>query len=205
MSNKPHHNPFMVILSSPSGGGKTSICREVVRRDRNISYSVSATTRPRRRGERHGTSYLFYTENGFCRLIDQDALLEYALVYGHYYGTPKKPIEKAFRLGRDVIADLDIQGMQSCKKALGDRAVGIFILPPSPQELFNRLQKRGTEDKAELARRRAALKEELRSIPGFDYLVINDKLEEAVGDVLAIIRAERLRTSRRRKLKEFSI
>ncbi|MGQ9679016.1 MAG: guanylate kinase [bacterium] len=205
MSSKHLHEPFMVILSSPSGAGKTSICREVVRRDRNICYSVSATTRPRRRGERHGTSYLFYTEDEFQRLIDQNALLEHAAVYGYYYGTPKKPIEKAFGRGRDVIADLDIQGMRSCKKALGDRAVGIFILPPNQKELFNRLKQRNTENRAELARRRAALPDELRAIPWFDYLVINDKLEEAVGDVLTIIRAERLRTSRRRRLKEVSV
>lgn len=204
MLSKPRHQPFMVILSSPSGAGKTSICQAVLRQDKNIFYSVSATTRPRRANERPGKSYLFLTEPEFRQMVKRDALLEYARVYGNYYGTPKSPVLKAFRAGKDVIADLDIQGMRSCKKVLGARAIGIFILPPSLKELRERLSKRGTEDRAELARRRAALKQELRAIPEFDYLVINDKLEQAVGDVLTIIRAERLRTSRRRKLKEVS-
>jgi len=205
MLSKLQHQPFMVILSSPSGAGKTSICQAVVRKDRNIFYSVSATTRPRRPNERHGKSYLFLTEGQFQRLLKRDALLESAWVYGYHYGTPKAPVLKAFRAGKDVIADLDIQGMRSCKRVLGARVIGIFILPPSLKELQHRLLKRGTEDPAVLARRRAALKEELGAIPEFDYLVINDKLEQAVGDVLTIIRAERLRTSRRRKLKEVSV
>lgn len=202
MWNKRPHQPFMVILSSPSGAGKTSICRAVVRRDGNIFYSVSATTRPRRPGERNYSSYIFLSEERFRRLLKRNELLEHARVYGYYYGTPKKPVLAAFKKGRDVIADLDIQGMRSCKKLLGDRAVSIFILPPSEKELKRRLKERGTEKRSELERRAAALKQELRAIPEFDYLVINDKLEQAVRDVMMIIRTERLRTVRHLKAKE---
>jgi guanylate kinase len=195
MWNKKHQ-PFLVVPSSPSGAGKTTICREVVRRDKNIVYSVSATTRPPRKNEVNRKSYIFLPENRFRRLITTGALLEYAEVYGYLYGTPKSPILKAFRAGRDVIADLDIQGMRSCKRALPG-TVSIFILPPSIAELQRRLTKRGTETDQDLQRRQQALKNELASIPEFDYLVINDKLETAVRDVLFIIHAERRRTSRR--------
>lgn len=195
------HQPFLVVLSSPSGAGKTTICRAVVRRDPNIFYSVSATTRQPRRGERNGKSYRFLSEEGFLSLLKNHQLLEYAEVYGSYYGTPKMPVLKAFSQGRDVIADLDIKGMRSCKKLFPD-LVSIFIMPPSMKELVRRLQRRRTEDANNFRRRRDALKDELASIPEFDYLIINDKLERAVRDVLAIIRAERLRTSRRINTKE---
>ncbi|MGB9742309.1 MAG: guanylate kinase [candidate division WOR-3 bacterium] len=195
MWNKKHR-PFLVVLSSPSGAGKTTICRNVVRRDKNIVYSVSATTRPPRKNEVNRKSYIFLSESRFRRLITAGRFLEYAEVYGYLYGTPKAPVLKAFRTGCDVIADLDIQGMRSCKKALPG-TVSIFILPPSITELQHRLTRRGTETEAELQRRQEALKEELARIPEFDYLVINDNLEQAVRDVLKIIHAERLRTSRK--------
>lgn len=186
----------MIILSSPSGAGKTTICRQIVRRDRTIFYSVSATTRPPRKGEIPGKSYLFVSEAKFKQMISRNELLEYAEVYGHLYGTPRTPIIKALRAGRDVIADLDIQGMRACKQKLPG-TVSIFILPPSIEELKRRLAQRGTEQAEELKQRQKALERELASIPEFDYIVINDKLETAVRDVLAIIRAERLRTSRK--------
>lgn len=189
------HSPFLIVLSSPSGAGKTSICRAVQRRDANVAYSVSATTRPRRKGEAHGRSYLFYSEKQFQQLSDRGGLLESAGVYDHRYGTPKTPVLRNFHEGRDVIADLDIQGMRSCRKALCG-TVGVFITAPDLDELDRRLRSRGT-DSAEAVRRREADREkELAAIPEFDYLVVNDRLEQAVDDVMAIIRAERLRTSR---------
>ncbi|MEO0050346.1 MAG: guanylate kinase, partial [candidate division WOR-3 bacterium] len=175
--------------------------RGVVQRDGRIFYSISATTRQPRPGERNGKSYHFVSEEGFLSLVRRGQLLEYAKVYGSYYGTPKAPVFKAFRQGKDVIADLDIQGMRSCKKALPG-TVSIFIMPPSIKELTRRLQRRGTEDEENLRCRRDALEEELAGIPEFDYLVINDKINRAVQDVLTIIRAERLRTSRRINSKE---
>ena len=189
------HVPVLVVLSSPSGAGKTSICREVEHRDRNIAYSVSATTRPKRKGETNGRSYSFYSEKQFQQLGDKGGLLESAGVYDHRYGTPKAPVLRSFRNGRDVIADLDIQGMRSCRKVLPG-TVSVFITAPDSGELARRLRSRGT-DSAEAVRRREADREkELAAVPEFDYLVVNDRLKHAVDDVMAIIRAERLRTSR---------
>ncbi len=167
----------------------------MVNRDRNLAYSVSATTRPRRRGETNGKSYFFYSESEFRNKVRRGELLEHALVYGHYYGTPRAPVLDHFRRGRDVIADLDVQGMRSCKKALAG-TVGIFVTAPSRKELVSRLLGRGTDSAEALARRQAELSAELAAIPEFDYLVVNDRLENAVRDVMAIIRAERLRTGR---------
>jgi guanylate kinase len=195
MSNSPRHRPFLVVLSSPSGAGKTSICRGVVARDRSVAYSVSATTRPRRPGETHGRSYWFCTEPEFDRLRRAGGLLESARVYDYHYGTPRLRVEAQFRRGRDVIADLDIQGMRSCKRALPG-TVGIFITAPDSQELARRLRDRGTDSTAVIARREAEREAELAAIPDFDYLVVNDRLEDAIRDVMAIVRAERLRTAR---------
>jgi len=189
------HRPFLVVLSSPSGAGKTSICRAVERRDPRVAYSVSATTRPKRNGEVNGRSYFFYTEQEFQQLSKRGGLLERAGVYDHRYGTPRAPLLRHFSKGRDVIADLDIQGMRSCRKALPG-TVGVFITAPNSGELGRRLRDRGTESAAAVRRREADRRKELAAIPEFDYLVVNDKLDEAVEDVMAIVRAERLRTSR---------
>ncbi len=195
MSKVRRHQPFLVVLSSPSGAGKTSILREVVKQDRNLAYSVSATTRPRRRGEVHGRSYFFYSESEFMKKVRQGALLEHARVYGHHYGTPRTPVLKHFGRGRDVVADLDIQGMRSCKQALPG-TVGVFVTVPSRGELSRRLRSRGTDSAEALACREAELGAELAAIPEFDYVIVNDRLENAVRDVMAIVRAERLRTTR---------
>jgi len=189
------HSPFLVVLSSPSGAGKTTICRAVARRDRNIAYSVSATTRAKRRDEVHGRSYFFYSEKQFQQLSDKGSLLESAGVYDHRYGTPKAPVLRHFREGRDVAADLDIQGMRSCRKALPG-TVSVFITAPDTDEIDRRLRSRGTDSAEEVRRREANREKELAAIPEFDYLVVNDRLEQAVDDVMAIVRAERLRTSR---------
>ncbi|MFO7651022.1 MAG: guanylate kinase [bacterium] len=195
-SSRPARRPFLVVLSSPSGAGKTSICRGAVARDPNLAYSVSATTRPKRTGETHGRSYWFYTERRFLGLAARGAMLESARVYDHWYGTPRGPVEAQFRRGRDVIADLDIQGMRSCKKALPG-TVGVFIMTPDRRELARRLRARGTDAPDVVARREAELEAELAAIPDFDYLVINDRLDRAIEEVLAIVRAERLRVARR--------
>jgi len=189
------HSPFLIVLSSPSGAGKTSICRAVARRDPNVAYSVSATTRPRRKDEVHGRSYFFYSEKQFRELSERGGLLERAGVYDHQYGTPRAPVLRSFSRGRDVIADLDIQGMRSCRRALPG-TVGVFITAPDSGELARRLRGRGTDSPSAVARREADREKELAAIPEFDYLVVNDRLEHAVDDVMAIIRAERLRTSR---------
>lgn len=197
-SSRPAHVPFLVILSSPSGAGKTSICRACLRIDRRLAYSVSVTTRPARKGEHDGKSYHFVSPTEFHQMARRHLLLEHAQVYGHYYGTPRMPILAHFRAGRDVIADLDVKGMRSCKKALPG-TVGIFVVAPDTEELARRLRRRGADSPAELARRTSALRAELAAIPEYDYLVVNDSLRRAVADVLAIIRAERLRVARRQR------
>jgi guanylate kinase len=189
------HSPFLIVLSSPSGAGKTSICRAVEQRDRSIAYSVSATTRQKRKDEAHGRSYFFYSEKQFQQLNDKGGLLESAGVYDHRYGTPKAPVLRHFRKGSDVIADLDVQGMRSCRKALPG-TISVFITAPDLTELDRRLHSRGTDSAEAVCRREADRDKEMAAIHEFDYLVVNDKLELAVDDVMAIIRAERLRTSR---------
>jgi len=189
------HSPFLVVLSSPSGAGKTSICRAVARRDPNVAYSVSATTRAKRKGEVNGRSYFFYSERQFQQLSDKGDLLESAGVYDHQYGTPRAPVLRHFHEGRDVIADLDVQGMRSSRRALPG-TISVFITAPDLDELDRRLQGRGTDSVEAVMRREADRDKELAAIPEFDYLVVNDRLEQAVDDVMAIVRAERLRTSR---------
>jgi|WetSurMetagenome_2_1015567.scaffolds.fasta_scaffold175346_2 guanylate kinase len=189
------HSPFLVVLSSPSGAGKTTICRAVAQRDPDITYSVSATTRPKRKGETDGRSYFFFSEKQFQQLDARGGLIESAGVYDHRYGTPKAPVLRHFREGRDVIADLDIQGMRSSREAL-EGTVSIFVTVPDLAELDRRLHGRGTDSAEELRRREADREKELAAIPEFDYLVVNDRLKQAVDDVMAIVRAERLRTSR---------
>jgi guanylate kinase len=189
------HSPFLIVLSSPSGAGKTSICRAVERRDPRVAYSVSATTRPKRKGEVNGRSYFFYSAKRFEQLNKRGGLLERAGVYDHQYGTPKAPLLRHFSKGRDVIADLDIQGMRSCRKALPG-TVAVFVAAPDSGELDRRLRDRGTDSATAVSRREAERQREMAAIPEFEYLVVNDKLEDAVDDVMAIVRAERLRTSR---------
>ncbi|MEO0073645.1 MAG: guanylate kinase [candidate division WOR-3 bacterium] len=203
MSNSQRipHQPFLVVLSAPSGAGKTSICKAVLRRDHGLAYSVSVTTRARRKGERNGHSYYYVSPAEFQRLVERGELLEHAQVYDTWYGTPKKPLLRYFRNGKDVIADLDVQGMRSCRRELPG-TVSIFIMAPSRTELQRRLRSRGSESAAAMLRRQAELDRELAAIPEFDYLVVNRKFSKAVEDVLAIIRSERLRTSRRLPLVE---
>lgn len=194
------HSPFLVVVSSPSGAGKTSICRGVVKRDPNLAYSVSATTRPKRKGEADGRSYYFCSESEFARLVKQKKLLEHARVYGHSYGTPRAHVLEQINKGRDVIADLDVKGMRSCRKKLPG-TVAVFITTPDLEVLARRLRTRNTDSDETIRRRHAETRTELAAIPEFDYVVVNDRLERAIEDVRAIVEAERLRTSRLRKVK----
>jgi guanylate kinase len=193
-SKKLKHKPFLIILSSPSGAGKTTICREVVRSDRNIGFSVSATTRPKRPGEKHGQDYFFYRPKDFAAKKAQGKFIETAKVYEHFYGTLKSEVKKIFNQGKDVILDVDVQGMKSIKRNYPN-SVAIFITPSNLTELQKRLFKRN-EPKAEIKKRANYLRAELSAMPKFNYLVYNDNLKTALSDVSAIIKAERLKTKR---------
>lgn len=193
------HRPFLIVLSSPSGAGKTTICRQVVKRDTNIGYSVSATTRPKRPGEVNGRDYFFYSLEEFKKKKNKGEFIETAKVYGNFYGTPVSELKRILSERKDVIMDLDIQGMKSVKRIFPD-SVAIFISPSNLCELKTRLVERN-EKRTEILRRAHCLKKELASIPKFDYFVANDDLKTAVSEVLTIIQAERLKTNRLTKIR----
>lgn len=182
-------------MSAPSGVGKTTVCRLVAARDRQLYYSVSATTRPRRVGERNKRDYYFLSEDEFRREIQAGAFLEYAQVFGYLYGTPKHRFDRALAAGCDIIMDVDLNGSRSIKQLYPD-CVTIFLAPPSWDALPARLRKRGTDSHAEIAKRLAQAQAELAAMNEFSYSVINQKVEVAVENILAIITAERLKTGR---------
>jgi guanylate kinase len=186
---------FAVVLSSPSGAGKTSIARGVVRRDRNVVYSVSATTRPIRPGEKDHHAYHFFTDEEFRRRKRAGYFVETAPVYDHFYGTPKPFIEQALKKGKDVILDLDIQGARSMRR-LFPGTVSVFITVPDYAELTRRLKGRKTDSTEVIRKRLACAAAELRAAREFDYLVVNSDLDQAIRDVMMIIKAERLKVAR---------
>ena len=178
----------LFVLSGPSGAGKGTICKEIVKRE-GIGLSVSMTTRAPRGVEEHGRSYYFVSEEEFQRTIDEGGFLEYANIYGNSYGTPKKPVMDYLASGRDMILEIEMQGAFQVKTVYPD-GILIFVLPPSLEELKNRLIARGTEDEREIQKRLQATLNEIALIQEYDYYVINGDLEEAVDRVRAIIVAE---------------
>jgi guanylate kinase len=196
--SNPKPDPLVIVVSGPSGVGKDAILNLMKDRCYPFFFMTTFTTRPRRANEVDGKDYHFVTEMEFQDLLLTDGLLEWAKVYGNYYGVPKKPVKEALDQGRDTIIKVDIQGAQSIKKVLPE-AVFIFILPPSAEELSNRLNKRRTENPADLALRLKTAESELKQVSLFDYAVINpsDDIESAVQDILSILRAERCRVKPR--------
>jgi guanylate kinase len=186
----------MLVLSSPSGAGKTTLSRMLLKADRGVELSVSVTTRPRRRGEVDGRDYHFIDRDRFDAMVKAGDLLEWAEVFGHYYGTPRNPVQKALRLGRDVLFDIDWQGTQQLsEKARGDIA-SIFVLPPSIPELERRLHTRALDDEAVIRRRMAKAASELSHWAEYDYVIINDTLDHAFAEVQTILAAERMKRDR---------
>ncbi|MFA6093257.1 MAG: guanylate kinase [Elusimicrobiota bacterium] len=186
---------FLLIISAPSGTGKSTVCRKLLERDRSLGYSVSCTTRPPRRGEVDGRHYRFYGKAEFQRLLRRGEFLEWAEVHGNYYGTPKTPIETALDEGRVVLADIDVQGEQKIRRRVRD-AVSVFLFPPSWTRLERRLRRRRDTDEAVIARRMRNACTELRHSRRYDYWVVNDRLMRAVRQVESIIETERLRARR---------
>jgi guanylate kinase len=188
---------LMVVISSPSGAGKSTISRNLLETDRNLSLSVSVTTRARRGSEIDGFHYHFKSQRDFELMRDGEALLEWAAVHGNYYGTPRQEVEKAMADGRDMLFDIDWQGAQQLQEKMRGDVVSIFILPPSIAELRARLHRRAEDSEEVIATRLANAKAEIEHWHEYDYVVVNDDLERAFGSVKAIVEAERLRRDRR--------
>ena len=194
---------LMLVMSSPSGAGKTSISRAVLEREDELELSVSVTTRPRRPGEVEGRDYHFVGRETFDAMVAADALLEHATVYGHAYGTPRQAVFDAMAAGKDVLFDIDWQGAQQMREAAGVDMVGVFILPPSTEELARRLRSRAQDSEEVVRYRLAQIANDVTHWPEYDYVLINNDLEESVRTVRAILTAERVRRKRQPALTEF--
>ena len=187
---------LMLVLSSPSGAGKTTLSRKLLASDPNITLSVSATTRPMRPTEVEGKDYFFISPTEFESWVAQDAFLEHATVFENRYGTPKGPVEDALVSGRDVLFDIDWQGTQNLKERAREDLVSIFVLPPSHEELERRLKSRAQDSEDVVASRMSQAASEISHWPEYDYIIVNDDLERALTKVKSILDAERSRRTR---------
>jgi guanylate kinase len=186
---------ILFVLSGPSGAGKGTVCKALMERLPNMSLSVSATTRQPREGEQHGVNYFFKTREQFQSMIDSDELLEWAAVYGNYYGTPRAYVEEKLAEGRDVILEIDIQGAMQVKETYPG-GVFLFLIPPSAMELEARILGRGSETETSFATRFGAAREELQMMSKYDYVVVNDVVQAACERIESIITAEHCSVAR---------
>ncbi len=194
---------LMLVLSSPSGAGKSTLSRMLLDGDKDITLSVSATTRPKRPGEIDGVHYHFYDKATFDDLRARDGFLEWAEVFGHRYGSPRAPVEAALAAGRDILFDVDWQGTQQLQQKAGGDLVRVFILPPSAGELEDRLRRRAQDSDEVIGRRMAEAANEISHWAEYDYIIVNDDLDESFAAVRAILAAERLRRERLTGLSDF--
>jgi len=194
---------LMLVLSSPSGAGKTTISRELLERDGGLVLSVSATTRPMRPGETEGVDYVFMNRARFDEMVRDGAFLEHATVFGHCYGTPRGPVEAALDEGRDVLFDIDWQGAQQVAEKAREDLVSVFILPPSTGELERRLRARAQDPEEVVRGRMAKAADEMSHWAEYDYIVVNEGVEASVAAVRSILQAERLRRERQVGLHDF--
>ena len=194
---------LMLVLSSPSGAGKSTISRAILARDSGITMSVSATTRSKRPGEVAGQDYHFVDKAEFNMMVNRQEFLEYAKVFDNYYGTPAAPVMESLADGRDVLFDIDWQGTQQVAERARDDLVSVFILPPSTMELERRLRQRAQDPPEVVARRMAKAADEMSHYAEYDYIIVNRDIEESVAQVMAILQAERLRRERMLGLGEF--
>ncbi len=195
-SDALHRRGLMLILSSPSGAGKTTISRMLLERDPEIALSVSATTRPIRPGEVDGVHYHFVSQAEFDRMVEADEFYEWARVFGHSYGTPKAQIRAGLKVGQDFLFDIDWQGTQQLYQKDQQDVVRVFILPPSIDELRRRLTGRGTDSPEVIAARMERARAEISHWDGYDYVLINDEIEACYTQVCEILHAERMKRAR---------
>ena len=194
---------LMFVLSSPSGAGKTTLSRKLMEQTPGLQMSVSATTRSMRPGEVEGRDYLFVDQPKFEAMVKQDELLEWAVVFGNRYGTPRGPVEAALSAGRDVLFDIDWQGTQQLREKAGADVVSVFILPPSAADLEKRLHTRAQDSDEVIRGRMDRASHELSHWAEYDYIVVNQNVDEAFSEVQSILKAERLKRARRTGLTEF--
>jgi guanylate kinase len=194
---------LMLVLSSPSGAGKSTIARNLLDKDKNIAMSVSVTTRPRRHSEIEGIHYHFISKREFELMRDGDALLEWAEVHGNFYGTPREPVELAMAEGRDMLFDIDWQGAEQLQDKMKTDVVSIFILPPTMTELQSRLHRRAEDTEEVIQTRLANSRSEIEHWRDYDYVILNDDLQAAFEAVEAIVTAERVRRDRRHGMFDF--
>ena len=195
---------LMLVLSSPSGAGKTTLSRKLLASDSAITMSVSATTRQPRSGEEEGKDYFFVSPSMFARMVAGDGFLEHATVFGNQYGTPIEPVQMALARGRDVLFDIDWQGTQQLRQRAGDDLVSIFVLPPSHAELERRLRARAQDAEDVVLARMARANNEISHWAEYDYVVINDDLDSTLAKIQVILDAERMRRGRQTGIAEFA-
>jgi len=198
-----HRRGLMLVLSSPSGAGKTTLSRQLLDNDRQIQLSVSCTTRAKRPGEKDGLDYKFLDTASFRGMVDRGEFLEYAQVFGNYYGTPRAPVEAALSAGKDVLFDIDWQGTQQLRDKVPGDLVTVFILPPSTRDLEKRLLTRAQDSKEIVAERIARAADEMSHYAEYDYVVVNRDIGTSLNRIKAILDAERLKLDRQPGLSAF--
>jgi guanylate kinase len=194
---------LMLVLSSPSGAGKTTISREILKRDQAITMSISATTREMRPGEEDGKDYIFLSHDDFLAKVSEGYFLEHADVFGNFYGTPKAPVEEILSDARDVLFDVDWQGTQALADSAHEDLVSVFILPPSLVELERRLKIRAQDADDVVKKRMAKASDEMSHWPEYDYIIVNRDIEDSIANVASILAAERLKRDRQEGLHAF--